>query len=196
MKLLKVLSIVNLLAAILLPACNSAGQAIAGTNIPATGDTATSQPELTEPFSTTATSAAEVTATFATPTIIETGALKTYHSNQAGYSAEYPADWTVSEQAGEDGSSVTTFSPADGSAGIMVMVQNGEFGGGSSDIPNTRCEQVKVGGLSGTRCFDTINLATSTTVVANGQTFTIATLGKRMDESLYSRFLSGFQIIK
>lgn len=78
----------------------------------------------------------------------------------------------------------------------MVLVQNGEFGGGSSDIPNTRCEEVKVGGLSGMRCFDTINLATSTTVVVNGQTFTIATLGKRADESLYSRFLSGFQIIK
>ena len=64
----------------------------------------------------------------------------------------------------------------------MVIVQSGKFGrAGSSDIPNTRC-------------FDTINLAASTTVVANGKTFTITPLGKHLEESLYGRFLSGFQI--
>lgn len=135
--------------------------------------------------------------TITTPTVLESGAWKTYHSEQAHYSAEYPADWTASEQAGEDGSVTTTFSAADGGAGIMVLVQSGEFGGaGSSDLPNTRCGEVKVGGLTGMRCFDTINLAASTTVVANGKTFTIATLGKRMDENIFSRFLSGFTFIK
>ena len=181
MKPSRVFSLVNLLAAILLPACNSAKQAVPETIVPA--------------IDITATPTAGVAAAVATSTVSETGAWKTYHNTQAGYSAEYPADWTVEEQAAADGSSVTTFSPADGSAGIMVMVQNGEFGGGSSDIPNSRCEEVRVGGLTGMRCFDTINFATSTTVVANGKTFMIATLGKRVDESIYSRFLSGFQII-
>jgi hypothetical protein len=79
----------------------------------------------------------------------------------------------------------------------MVLVQSGEVAGaGNSDIPSTRCEQVTVGGLTGTRCFDTINFATSTTVAANGQTFTIAVLGKRIDENVYNQFLLGFQIIK
>jgi len=146
---------------------------------------------------TTATTAAVVTIDVATSTVSATGAWKTYRSVQAGYSAEYPADWTVSEQVGTDGLIVTSFSAIDGGAGIMVLVQNGEFGGAdNSDIPNTRCEQVIVGGISGMLCFDTINFATSTTVEANGQTFTISSLGKRIDESIYSRFLLGFQIIK
>jgi hypothetical protein len=184
MKLLRILGLVNLLAVMLfLSACNSARQVIPETIIPE--------------ISNTATTAAEVTADVATPTITEIGGWNTYQNTQAGYSAEYPADWMVSEQVGTDGSVVTIFSPIVDGAGIMVLVQSGEFGGlGSSDIPNTRCEEVSVGGVTGLRCFDTINFATSTTVVANGQTFTIASLGKRIDESIYSRFLSGFQIIR
>jgi hypothetical protein len=91
---------------------------------------------------------------------------------------------------------VTVFSPVDGSPGIMVLVQSGESGGmGSSDIPNTRCEEVRFGEWTGVRCFDTINVIVSTTLVANAKTFTIVSLGKRLDESIYSQFLSGFQII-
>jgi len=184
------------LAAILLPACNSAKPAVPETIVPAVNVTTTGQLELTKPFDATATTPAEVTVAVATPTVIETGTWKTYQNTQAGYSAEYPADWTVSEQVGADGSIVTSFSPVNSGPGIMVLVQSGEFAGtGNSDIPNSRCEEVRVGGLTGMRCFDTINFATSTTVVANGKTFMIATLGKRVDESIYSRFLFGFQII-
>ena len=176
MKLLRVFGLINLLAAILLPACNSVNRAIPETIVPTIRVTATTA--------------------VATPTIIEIGAWKTYQNTQAGYSAEYPADWTVSEQAGNDGSIVTNFSPASG-AGITVIVQNGEFtGAGNSDIPNTHCEQVRVGGMAGMLCFDTINFATSTIVVANGKTFTIATLGKRIEENIYGQFLLGFQIIR
>jgi hypothetical protein len=122
---------------------------------------------------------------------------KTYQNPEAGYSVEHPADWKVSEQVGSDGLIVTTFSPVDGGPGIMVMVQSGEFGGaGNSDLPNTRCEEVRVGELTGTRCFDTLNLTTSTTFVTNGRTFTIAALGKRLDEGLYDRFVSSFQVVK
>jgi hypothetical protein len=177
--LLAFLNTVSFLAATLLSGCNST---IPDTIVPGMDIIATTD--------------AEVTVAVSTP-IIESGAFKTYQNPQAGYRAEYPADWMVSEQVSEDGTMVTTFSPPDGSAGIMVMVQSGEFGGaGNSDIPNTRCEEVNVGELTGMRCFDTINAARSTTVIANGKTFTIAALGKRLEESIQSRFLSSFQIIK
>jgi hypothetical protein len=176
MRLLQILRIVYFLAAILLPGCSSASQAIP--------DAVVSRGNVT------ATTAVETPST-------GSESFKTYHNPQAGYSAEYPADWTVSEQVGADGSTVTTFSPADGSSGIIVMVQSGEFGGaGSSDIPNTRCGEVQVGERTGMRCFDTINLVASTTVVAKGKTFTITTLGKRLDERIYDRFVSSFRIVK
>jgi hypothetical protein len=154
-------------------------------------------PETNVPMSDlTATTAAGSTLAFPTATI-QAGGWEIYQNPQAGYRAEYPADWTVSEQVGQEGTIVTTFSPPDSSAGVIVMVQSGEFGAaGSSDIPNTRCEEIQVGGLTGTRCFDTINMAASTTFVANAKTYTIAALGKRLDESLYDRFVSSFQVVK
>jgi hypothetical protein len=165
------------LVAVILPGCNSV---MPGTTVPALGITATT--------------AAGPTLAFPTATI-QTSGWEIYQNPQAGYSAEYPADWTVSEQVGEESTIVTTFSPPDGSAGIMVMVQSGEFGAtGNSDIPNTRCEEIQIGELTGTRCFDAINAAISTTVIANGKTFTIAALGKRLDESLYDRFSSSLRI--
>jgi hypothetical protein len=177
MKRLALFNTLGVLAALLLPGCNSAKPE---TIVPVLGITPTTAPEVT---------AARVTST------IEAGMWKTYQNPQAGYSAEYPADWIVSEQISEGDTLVTTFSSTNGNAGIVVMVQRIEFDGtGNSDIPNTRCGEVKVGDLTGMQCFDTINAATSTTVAANGKTFTIAALGKHLDENLYSRFLSGLQI--
>jgi hypothetical protein len=117
-----------------------------------------------------------------------------YHSEQAGYSTEYPSDWMVSEQLGEDGSIVTNFSSSDGSAGIMVLVQSGEFGGaGSSDLPNTRCEEVTLGGQTGTRCIDTLSFGISTAIVNRGKTYIISSTSKRLDPTIYDRFLASFQ---
>jgi hypothetical protein len=188
--------LVSLLAGVCLPACSRTGlEAISQTNAP----TSSAVPKLLpspippEPLD-PVTTASEPTAAAVTD-IPVTGAWLTYQSQAGGYVVEYPAGWTVDEQAAADGSIVTTFSPADGSTGIMVLVQRGEAAGaGSSDLPNTRCQPATVGGLMGMRCFDTLNFATSTTVSADGQTFTIAALGKRVDESLYNLFLETFRI--
>lgn len=178
MKLLRIPRIVSLLAALVVPTCNSA------------------MPETIVPgIVSTATTGAEVTIASGTSTI-ESGTWKKYENSQAGYSVEYPADWTVSEQVAADGSILTNFSPIDGSSGVLVIVQSGDLGGGASELPNTRCEEVQVGELTGMRCFDTINQVASTTIMANGKTYTIVPLGKHLDENLYSRFLSGFQIIQ
>jgi hypothetical protein len=165
--------LVPFLVAIFLTACNSI---MPETNIPITNVTVTIQAEGT------------------VSTATETGGWKTYHSEQSGFRAEYPTDWIVSEQTSSDGSNVTTFSSIDGGAGIMVLVQSGEFGGtGSLDLPNTRCEEVTVGGITGTRCFDTLSFSTSTSVVSQGKTYIITSISKRLDAMIYNSFLASFQ---
>jgi len=117
---------------------------------------------------------------------------QTYRNKQAGFSVDYPSDWTASEQATADGAFVTTFTPPDDRAAITVIVRRGEQAPEPSDIPNTRCQPVSAAGLAGVRCFDTISLGTSTTLVGGGKTFTIATSSKRADQSVYQQILDSF----
>jgi len=182
------------LLSLALGSCGGSSQA-AGEDSPSPAPLDKNMVSLITPGATTTTANGVIT-TIATPTVIETGVWKTYQNTQAGYSAEYQADWTVSEQVGTDGSIVTSFSAIDGGAGIMVLVQDGELAGaGSSDIPNTRCEQVMVGGQTGIRCFDTLSFSTSTTLVGQGKTYIIMSTSKRLDPTIYDRFLASFKFV-
>ncbi|HLF27621.1 MAG TPA: hypothetical protein VJG32_14900 [Anaerolineae bacterium] len=131
-----------------------------------------------------------------TPTLSGTvapGEWQTYQSQPGGYSLEYPAGWEVSEQVDSDGSVTTTFTSTDAKVGIMVMVQSGAFTGSeNSDIPNVRCQPITLGGLSGTRCFDTLNFSLTTTLAGVNKTYTLATLAMRSDESIYQHLLNSF----
>jgi hypothetical protein len=104
---------------------------------------------------------------------------------------EYPADWTVGEQTKPDGSVVTTFSAASGGLMIVVAMMPGQVAS-ENDLPNTRCQQVTIGGLPGTRCLDTISRSTAITLVGQGKTFTIAAVAKRLDPQTFDRFLDHF----
>jgi hypothetical protein len=118
-------------------------------------------------------------------------AWQSYHGQAAGYRVEYPAGWMVSEQANADGSFATTFAPSGGGAGITVLVlPRASFP--ADDLPNTRCEQVTIGGLAGTRCFDTIARSTSIALAGQDRIFTIAADGKRLDPQILERFLGAF----
>ena len=119
------------------------------------------------------------------------GAWQTYRSERAGFSVEYPADWTVGEQTKPDGSVVTTFSAASGGLMIVVAMMPGQVAS-ENDLPNTRCQQVTIGGLPGTRCLDTISRSTAITLVGQGKTFTIAAVAKRLDPQTFDRFLDHF----
>jgi hypothetical protein len=120
---------------------------------------------------------------------------QTYRNDQAGYSVDYPATWTVDERI-DGGTFTTTFTPSGGGAGIAVIVQPGEQVPDNRDIPNTRCQPVTIGGLSGERCFDTIALSTSTTLVGQGMTYTIGAGGKGLDPKVYQRLLDSFKVIR
>jgi len=114
-----------------------------------------------------------------------------YHSDQASYSIEYPSDWTANERQDTNGSITTVFAPTDGGAGITVMLRVGAPPVESNDIPNTRCQPVTIGGLSGTTCFDTIALAVSTTLTGQGKSFHISA-GKGVPRDTYQHLLNSF----
>jgi hypothetical protein len=195
-----VLSLISFIGIVILPACSSVGgEAISQTNAPPTSSPVPKvllSPIPPEPFDPIMAAATPTTVALPDSTVAPTGAWQTYPSEAGGYTVEYPAGWTVSEQAGSDGSVVTIFTSADNSAGISVIVQSGEFAaGGNSDIPNTRCQLVTVSGWPATRCFDTVSFSTSTTFVINDRLFILAALGKRIDESIYNHFLTTFQVV-
>ncbi|HEY3230385.1 MAG TPA: hypothetical protein VGJ87_14280 [Roseiflexaceae bacterium] len=137
-----------------------------------------------------------------TPKVIPTSApaasqdWKTYRNAQAGYSVAYPPDWKAVEVPGARGEFITKFTPAAGAASIVIAVRPIDPDQKEPiDLPNTRCQLVTVGGLSGVRCFDTISLSGSTTVAGKDKQFIITTTGKRPNEKLYQQFLDSFQVI-
>lgn len=123
------------------------------------------------------------------------GAWNNYRNQQAGYAVDYPAAWNTGEQVNADGWLVTTFAPSEGSTAVSVLVRQGDAAQAPSDLPNTRCQQVTVGGVPGTRCLDTISFGLSTTIVHGGKTYMIASSGKRIDQAIYRRFLDSFTLI-
>ncbi len=126
------------------------------------------------------------------PTHTPDGSWQAYHSPRGGYTVEYPAGWRVDEAMNGDGSLVTVFAPPTGGTGIGISVRQGAPQVESNDIPNTRCRQVTVAGLSGTRCFDTISSSTSATLYGRGKTFTISA-GKHGDQATFEHILNSFR---
>jgi hypothetical protein len=127
--------------------------------------------------------------------VIATDAWKTYHNSEAGYSAEYPADWTANESAGINGEFMTTFTAPIVGQGIVVNIQNGATAVEEiPDMPNLRCQQVTISGLSGRRCFDSVALSTSTTLFDHDKQYIIAAIGKHLDQNIYQRFLESFTV--
>lgn len=134
-----------------------------------------------------------------TPTAIptvsaaETGGWQTYRDDAARYSVRYPPSWTVRQIVGGDGSLVTLFQPPAGGAGITALVQAGSpamVEGG--DLPNTRCTPITINGLPAQRCFDTIAMSLSTTIVAGDKLYIITASGKQQDTSIYEGLIRSF----
>ncbi len=123
------------------------------------------------------------------------GVWKTYRNDRAGYAVDYPATWKLNERTDPDGADVTTFSPNPDQAGVgmTLIVRDGKSGAeGITDLPNSRCEPVMVGQLSGTRCFDTIAFSTTTTFMDRGRAYILVSSGKRLAPDIYQRFLESF----
>ncbi len=125
-----------------------------------------------------------------------TGSWQTYRSDQAGYTVEYPNGWIVDEQVGTRGTArsvVTTFRPRSNSPLLIISTKLRVPDQAEPTVmPNTRCQQMQGNQGIATHCLDTISGAASATIVAQGKTYTIATAGKGMDQSIYQHFLDSF----
>ena len=143
----------------------------------------------------TATSAAAPTATAMTESwlIPTTEGWLIYTNAQTGYTVEYPAGWTVDEQARD----VTTFTSPDGRASIMVSAKPAPPDQTEppepSDLPNLRCQQVKIGPALGTSCFDTIAFSRSTTLWHERMIYTLTARSKGMDRDIYDHLVNSFR---
>lgn len=128
-------------------------------------------------------------------TIEEPSAWMSYQNTEAGYSIEYPADWTLNKSISANGEFITTFVAPNNAQGIIVSVLNNETATEqNSDIPNVRCQQVTISGLSGQRCFDTVAFSISTLLLGQDKQYSIATFGKHPDQNIYQRFLDSFTV--
>ncbi len=175
-----------------LAACQPASQGPAGvTPVPTAAVTATTTASAVE----TATSAATPAATAVTESwpITATEGWRIYTNAPTGYTVEYPAGWTVDEQTKDS----TTFASPDARASISVSVQPAppdQTGPPEpSDLPNTRCEQVKIGPAFGTRCLDTLAFSMVTTLWHERMIYTLTATGKGMDRNIYDHLVNSFR---
>jgi hypothetical protein len=172
-------------AVLVLSACGTVG----------TGLTPTSTTKLPTPATTSHSTPVVTLAVTSLPASI---AWKTYQNDRAGYTVDYPADWTIDERSELDGANVTTFAPSDPDAGgtnLTVIVRNDASPTEEiPDMPNTRCQQVAVDKLSGVRCFDTLSSNTVTTLIGPGKIYTLVGSGKRLDQNIYQRFLNSLAV--
>ena len=184
-----------------------AGLSACGVTGASTQPIPTSTPNATPtPYSTALTSTPNAIATphFAPTAVAPTAsspgtpdAWKTYQNNRAGYTIDYPAAWNIDTRTDLDGSDVTTFASTSDNTGtrVAVIVRNSEPADQEiPDIPNTRCQQVTNGELSGRRCFDTLAFSLTTTFVARGKIYILVGSGRHLDRNIYQRFLSSWTI--
>ncbi len=145
----------------------------------------------------TATSRSVPAATVIPSVVPSTVSWKTYRDDRAGYTIDYPATWRVDERVDSDDTDVTTFSPDADKNGmsVVVTVRNGAPAIGEiPDIPNMRCQQVRVGGLLGRRCFDTIASSLTSTLAGQGKQYAIVASGKHLDQNIYQHLVESFTV--
>jgi hypothetical protein len=100
-----------------------------------------------------------------------------FTSRQGGYRLRYPPGWRVIESTGTGGPVLSLLPPR--GAGISVLVTWTTPPEAGTAMPNTRCQPVRVGGLDGSRCLDTISMSVSTTLQGRERWYVLTTSLRR-----------------
>jgi hypothetical protein len=118
-----------------------------------------------------------------------------FQSHRGHFSVDRPTTWTAEERVDAEGGLVTIFTPPSGAA-ISVVVRSGtQANADNSDLINTHCRAVTVGGHSARTCLDTISSSLVTTVADQARTYIITGSRKRGDQRIYDRLVSSFRIL-
>jgi hypothetical protein len=119
-----------------------------------------------------------------------------FTSHQGGYRLRYPPGWRVKESAGTGGPVLSLLPPR--GTGITVLVTfTAPPEAGAANLPNTRCQPVRVGGLEGSRCLDTISMVVSATLQGRERWYVLTTSLRRpaAPTGAYDRVLASFRPI-
>jgi hypothetical protein len=118
-----------------------------------------------------------------------------FTSDPGGYRLRYPPGWRVKESAGSGGPVLSLLPPkGDGISVLVTSTAPPEAGAGN--LPNTRCRPVRVGGLEGSRCLDTISMVVSTTLQGRQWWYVLTTSLRRpaIPAGAYERVLASFRL--
>jgi len=117
-----------------------------------------------------------------------------FTSIQGGYRLRYPPGWRVKESTGTGGPVLSLLPPR--GTGVTVLVTfTPPPEADAARLSNTRCQPVRVGGLAGTRCLDTISMVVSTTLQGRERWYVLTTSLRRpaAPSGAYDRVLASFR---
>lgn len=118
-----------------------------------------------------------------------------FTSVAGGYRLRYPTGWRAKESTGSGGPVLSLLPPK--GAGISVLVTlTAPPETAASTLPDTRCRSVRIGGLEGSRCLDTISMVVSTTLQGRERWYVLTTSLQQpaAPAGAYDRVLASFRL--
>jgi hypothetical protein len=119
-----------------------------------------------------------------------------FTSVQGGYRLRYPPGWRAKESTGTGGP-VLSLLPPRGIGLTLLVTFTAPPEAGTGDLPNARCQPVRVGGLAGSRCLETTSMVVSTTLQGRERWYVLTTSLRRpaAPRGAYDRVLASFRPI-
>ena len=114
-----------------------------------------------------------------------------YTSVQGGYRLRHPPGWRVKERTGSGGPVLSLLPPRGN--GISVLVTS--TAPPEAAAPSTDCRPVRVAGLEGRRCQDTVSMAVTTTLEGRDRWYVLTGSTRRpaAPAGAYDRVLASFR---
>jgi hypothetical protein len=115
-----------------------------------------------------------------------------FTSADGGYRLRYPPGWRAKESTGSGGPVLSLLPPR--GAGISLLVTS--TAPPQAGAPNVDCRPVKVGGLEGSRCRDTVAMAVTTTLEGRDRWYVLTSSLRRpaAPAGAYDRVLASFRL--
>jgi hypothetical protein len=120
---------------------------------------------------------------------------RVFTSVPGGFQLRYPPGWRIKESTGSGGP-VLSLLPPRGIGISVLVVSTAPPEAGTGTLRNTRCQPVRVGGLGGRRCLDTISMVVSTILQGRERWYVLSTSVRRsaVPPSTYDRVLASFRL--
>jgi hypothetical protein len=120
---------------------------------------------------------------------------RVFTSVPGGYRLRYPPGWRVKESTGSGGPVLSLLPPK--GVGISVLVTSTTPPeAAAANLPNTRCQLVRIDGLEGRRCLDTISMVVSTILQGRERWYVLTTSLRRpaRPAGAYDRVVASFRL--